>query len=323
VKTLATSIDLAFYNQKTKEISVRGTKLDVSHDVTIVHELTHALQDQHFDLRAFEEVDPMSDESVARSALAEGDATLVMTSFLAGRNVEEVAGVGDAMKTFLSDPKELTSTDVPGGAELAKAPAWIRDSLLFGYVQGFAFCLEVKRAGGQKLLDYAFTTDPPRSSEQILHPEKWHGRRDDPILLRWPDLTAVLPGWKKVSEGETGEATVESLLRPNARNADAAAAGWGGDRFAVYRKEERRLLVWWTEWDSAADAREFQEAAGRLGAGWRVESLSSRRVMVLRGDLDRGRRAAIRTRLAAAEAVQPANRAIDLKALRAAPAAGR
>jgi len=297
-----------------------GAEAAGSEDVVIVHELTHALQDQHFDLKAFEEVDPMSDASVAREALAEGDATLTMTSFLTGTNVEDVPGFGNAMKSILADPQDLpgAGSDVPGGAELAKAPAWIRDSLLFSYIHGFAFCLEVRRAGGQKLLDYAFTTDPPRSSEQILHPEKWLGKRDDPIALRWPDLATALPGWKKVSEGETGEATIQTLLRQGTkdrRKVDIAAAGWGGDRFGVYEKDGRRLLVWWTEWDSDADAREFRAAARRLGAGWRVEPLSDRRILVLRGDFDRKVRATIRARLAAAEAVQPANRQIDLKAL--------
>jgi hypothetical protein len=260
----------------------------------------------------------MSDASTARAALAEGDATLTMTSFLAGQDIAQSPGVGDAMKAWLSNPQALSASDVPGGDELAKAPAWIRDSLLFSYVQGFAFCLEVRRAGGQKLLDYAFTTDPPRSSEQILHPGKWHGRRDDPIALRWPDLATELPAWKKVSEGELGEATIQSLLRESGgdrEKANAAAAGWGGDRFAVYEKAGRRRLVWWTEWDSDGDAREFQAAVRRLGGGWRAEALSPRRVLVLRGDFDRQGRAAVRGRLAAAAAEMPANQEIDRKAM--------
>ena len=135
----------------------------------------------------------------------------------------------------------------------------------------------------------------------------------------WPDLSAVLPGWAKVSEGEAGEATIRTLLRESSRDrrtAQAAAAGWGGDRFAVYEKDGRRLLVWWTEWDGDADAREFEKAARRLGSGWRIEALSPRRVQVVRGDsaLPREQRKALRARLAAAVAAPPANRAIDLKA---------
>lgn len=286
-------------------------------DVVLVHELTHALQDQHFDLQKFEEIDPLSDASAARAALAEGDATLTMTSFLAGMNVEEASGsIANAMKSYFEDAG--IPSDVPGGAEMADAPAWIRDSLLFPYVEGLTFCMEVKHLGGQKLLDYAFTTDPPRSTEQILHPAKWHGRRDDPVVLRWPDLAAVLPGWSKLSEGELGEASIQTLLRKSSGSrakAAAAAAGWGGDRFAVYEKDGQRALIWWTEWDSDAEAREFQASASRLGAGWRVEKLTPRRVLVVRGELTRRQRTTLRGRLLAAESIAPVNAAIDLKTL--------
>ncbi len=313
-------------------------------DVVIVHELTHALQDQHFDLRDFESVDPMTDASTARVALAEGDATLTMMSYVAGASVETVPGMGEALSKAFSDPALLSGSDMadlPGGDELSKAPPWIRDSLLFSYTHGFAFCLDVRRTGGQKLLDHAFKADPPRSSEQILHPEKWHGRlRDDPIVLSWPELADVLPGWVKTSEGEAGEATIRTLLRESGsrrqsrqsrqsrqwRQADTAAAGWGGDRFAVYEKSGRRLLVWWTEWDSDADARELLKAVRGLGAGWQVEALSPRRVLALRGDsgaLTKEQRKALRDRVAAAEAVRPANRPIDLKALGAEPSSPR
>ncbi len=298
-------------------------------DVIIVHELTHALQDQYFDLKSFDNADPMSDAATARAALAEGDATLTMMSYVAGQNVETVPGMGEGLSRAFSD-QALGSgmADLPGGEELSKAPAWIRDSLLFSYVQGFAFCLDVRRTGGQKLLDLAFASDPPRSSEQILHPEKWYGRRDDPVALAWPGLADVLPGWAKVSDGEVGEATIRTLLRGTSRNrasSDLAAAGWGGDRFAVYEKAGRRLLVWWTEWDTEADAREILKATRKLGNGWRVETLSPRRVLALRGDaaLAREQRKALRGRLAAAEAVRPANRPIDLKALGAEPSPPR
>jgi hypothetical protein len=292
-----------------------------SEDVIIVHELTHALQDQHFDLKTFEKVDPLSDASTARAALAEGDATLTMMSYMAGKNVETVPGMAEAMTSMFADPALMAGADVPGGDLLSRAPAWIRDSLLFSYVHGFAFCLDVRRAGGQKLIDLAFTSDPPRSSEQILHPAKWYGRRDDPIVLPWPDLSDVLTGWAKISEGEAGEATLQTLLREKSRDrrqAETAAAGWGGDRFAVYEKAGRRLLVWWTEWDSDADAREFEKAARKLGSGWRVEALSPRRILATRWDaaLPKQQRKALRGRLAAVQAVPPANRAIDLKAFR-------
>ena len=291
-------------------------------DAIIVHELTHALQDQHFDLQKFQGVDPLSEAATARTALTEGDATLTMTSFLVQGNVAALAGFKDTLKSFLGDPEKLAGLAAgdPGAADFAKAPPWIRDSMLFSYVQGFVFCLDARRLGGQKLLDYAFSTDPPRSSEQILHPEKWHSQRDDPIVLRWPDLSAALPGWATASQGELGEATIQTLLQQGSSSREviaAAAAGWGGDWFTVYQKNGQRVLVWWTEWDSETDAQEFLAAARSLGAGWQVEAVSPRRVVLLRGDLSAEQQAAIRAGVTAAAAVTPENRAIDRRLLQA------
>ena len=293
-------------------------------DLILVHELVHALQDQHFDLQKFASADPMADSATARSALVEGDATLAMMSYATGGKVEEMPGVAEMMERFLGDAGQMAAAmpDMPGGEELARAPAFLRESLLFGYLRGFLFSLDLKKKGGQKLLDYAFATDPPRSSEQILHPEKWHGRRDDPVVLVWPDLSPALAGYAKSAEGELGEATVAILLREGMADdakATAAAAGWGGDRFAVYEKEGRRVLLWLTEWDREADAREIEAAVKGLSGDWTAETLSPLRVLVTRGRLSPEEREGIRAALGKAEAKRPENRGIDLSRFSKAP----
>ena len=305
---------------------------DNSEDVTLVHELTHALQDQAFDLRRFEDRDPLSDGGTARTALVEGDATLTMLDFSLGGSLETLPGVDAVLTTMQQDPEKLvdTSPDLPGAKEMAAAPAWIRDTLVFSYFQGAAFCVSARRRGGQALLDYAFTTDPPRSTEQILHPEKWHTRRDDPILLKLPDLAAELPGYRKAAEGEMGELSLRIFLREGLKDperANRAAAGWGGDRFAVYENDGEkgaagRRVVWITEWDTETDAGEFRDALAALPAllGWHVESAGPTRVLAYRGNLPDERWAAVRARLAAVVAEKPANKEIDLKAIGAVPA---
>jgi hypothetical protein len=191
--------------------------------------------------------------------------------------------------------------------------------------------MSTRSRGGQKLLDYAFTTDPPRSTEQILHPEKWHTRRDDPIVVHLPDLAAELPGYVKAAEGVMGELGIRSLLHGEHgdwEGAVKAAEGWGGDRFAVYEKKDGekkgdgRLLLWVSEWDTEADEQEFQVAAAALRSGWRVVGTAPRRAVAIRydrGELTEKQWETILARLAAAPAERPANREIDLTAIGAKP----
>lgn len=295
-------------------------------DTVLVHELTHALQDQSFDLLKLEkEEDPLADSGSALTALAEGDATLTMMDFQSQSRFELLPNAERVMGAMAADPDRMMAAlpDLPGAAQLAQAPVWLRDNLLFPYLQGLTFCISVRTRGGQKLLDYAFATDPPRSTEQILHPKKWHTRRDDPVGIRLPDLGPDLPGYRKAADDVMGELGIRSLLREGLGELDravAAAAGWGGDRFAVYEKAEGgRLLVWVTDWDGDADAREFRTALAGLGRGWRVEAAGPRRVVAIRGDLKLDQRKKIGVRLAKAPAERPANRDIDLAAIGATP----
>lgn len=332
----------AFYDPDRKYLAVvdlgRGEDEEVEKELgpafaararegVLVHELTHALQDQAFDMTRYERTDPLSDADAARLALVEGDATETMMDFLLGKKIEDLPGAAELMGA-MPDDVTAAAPGFPGSREMAAAPAWFRDSLLFSYLRGFRFAVAVRQRGGQKLLDYAFAQDPPRSSEQVLHPEKWYGRRDDPVVLALPDLAPLLPGARKVAEGELGEEGIRILLTGplgGAEAAGAAAAGWGGDRFAVYERDGRRLLAWATEWDTEADATEFLAAAGHLGgkpgAGWTVRRTSPTRVVLVRGDLSRpgekpeALREAVLAGLAAARAERPANRPIDLAAL--------
>ena len=167
-------------------------------------------------------------------------------------------------------------------------------------------------------MDHAFTKDPPRSTEQILHPEKWHARRDDPVPIAWPDLSGELPGYKKISEGQLGELSIKILLNEQLKNEDAAAvsaAGWGGDRFAVYEKDTNRVLVWITEWDNEKDRDEFKEAAKALGDDWMIEPSAPRRAGLVRGKLKISELGALKLKLAGVKTGVPENKAIDFAGL--------
>jgi hypothetical protein len=126
--------------------------------------------------------------------------------------------------------------------------------------------------------------------------------------------------------GELGLRILFHQTLKSREQADAAAAGWGGDRFAVYERDGEkgaagRRVVWITEWDTETDAGEFRDALAALPAllGWHVESAGPTRVLAYRGNLADERWAAVRARLAAVVAEKPANKDIDLKAIGAAP----
>jgi hypothetical protein len=306
-----------------------------SQEGLVIHELTHALQDQHFGLGNLAPTgNGLSDADRARVALVEGDATLTMLGDVAGVSPGDLPAMGTVLKKLLADPQTFMATvsGAPGNAELASAPAWFRETMLFSYMQGAGFCASVLEHGGQRLLDYAFSTDPPRSTEQILHPEKWYGKPDEPAAIAWPDLTAELTGSVKVASGQLGELGIGILLRQGLKDtpqgAASAGAGWGGDQFAVYRLppaggpapeggrvQQPTLLAWITEWDTDEAATRFATAATALGPDWDVQRGAARRVIVLRGALAAGRRTALLAKLAAAPATFAAARSIDPAAI--------
>lgn len=240
----------------------------------LVHEIAHALQDQHFDIGRFWDHEPFSDRSLAAEALVEGDATLVMLSFLVNLPVERFPPGDGPLDPLMVDAAQFTemAPELPGDEELRAAPAYLREHLLFPYLQGLAFCLELRRTGGQKLLDHAFRQDPPVSSEQILHAEKWLGERDEPVRIELPDLAAMFGGGAKKMEGSFGELDTRLILSQRlGEDAQAAAAGWGGDAFALYEVGGREVLVWVTEWDTLEDAEEFRSrAASAFREGWHL-----------------------------------------------------
>ncbi len=237
--------------------------------MVLVHEMSHALMDQYHDLLSLHRsVEHDDDMSLALHSLVEGEAMLSMM----------VGAVGEGDKSLLrSTPgfwnfylnllKPLLS--FAGGPGFGKAPPIIQETLLFPYFRGLTFCLSQSSADGTwKPIDACFS-EPPTSTEQILHPEKYP--QDLPTSLSFPDLTGVLgPGWSEVYSNVLGELQVQILLAGKLSKSESveAAAGWDGDFFRIYRRppeEEKEvsqeiLLVWASTWDSPGDAREFSSA---------------------------------------------------------------
>jgi hypothetical protein len=227
----------------------------------IAHELTHALSDQHYDLdKLHKDAKNDDDRSLAVSALIEGEATLAMMG--AGMDDWNGTKVIQMPAADLDRGLSLISpflTMMGGGKSLREAPAIISETMTFPYLRGMVFCARLTNEGGWKAVDDAYK-NPPVSTEQILHPDKYWGHPDLPTMI---DLGELKPGapWKELGRNVLGELQTSIML---GRQGARAAAGWDGDRYAVFEAPGQKLgLVWFTTWDSEDDAREFTRAYAR------------------------------------------------------------
>ncbi len=228
----------------------------------IAHEMTHALSDQHYDLDDLHEATKKNDDqSLAVSALIEGEATLAMMA--AGQEDWDGSQIVKLPAEGLGRGLELMMpfmTSLGSGQMLKKAPPIIAESMMFPYIRGLVFCARLANDDGWGGIDAAYL-DPPLSTEQILHPNKYKADPDYPALI---DLGELDPGagWREVARNVMGEMQTAVLLRQH--DGKAAAAGWDGDRYAVFEGPNDKLaLIWATTWDSEDDAREFARAYAR------------------------------------------------------------
>ena len=222
----------------------------------MAHELAHALQDQHFNLRRFENwQDGDSDREQAIHALIEGDAMLVMAQYV-------MRNPARAMAFMRAMGREAGSRE-----QFERAPRALRETLTFPYEQGFTFATQVFRRGGWQQVSQAYT-DLPQSTEQILHPEKYFAR-ETPVRVEMPDIARMLGrGWRRSDYDINGELSFYLILDEFLRARDVsrrAAAGWGGDRYSVYEgaRPGEVLIAQMTAWDTEQDAVEFYDAYAR------------------------------------------------------------
>jgi hypothetical protein len=243
--------------------SSRG--LDPYARVILAHELTHAVTDQRFDLTRSDRLaaaPAREDELAAYSGLVEGDATLTMQRYLAQRlTPAEQANAGLAAAADRTPLRDA-------------APPVIRESMLFPYQEGLRFVGVLYQRGGWEAVNRAYR-DPPTSTEQLLHPERYLGDRDRPQPVAVPDLRGRLGGgWRPGVEVGFGELDARLLLQGELAvvAAHRAAAGWDGGRVRTFQRGRGTALVLRTVWDSEAEAGQFCDAmrgwaTGRFGTG--------------------------------------------------------
>ena len=251
---------------------------DTLAEITLAHELNHALEDQVYELR--EDAGAGADDrATAYTALVEGTATAVMYDY-----VQRFVSPGAALSTaFSALPQAEAATE--------SIPPYIQRSLEFSYTGGEEFVRSLRSAAGDswKLVDFALDERPPASTEQILHPEKYL-TFEEPRNVRVGDL-GLGAGWEPTAAGSLGELDTRELLRIGGDDVPyaEAAAGWGGGRYELWQDGDASLVVLRWAWDTPADAREFEAALPRyldarpdeLAPGDAVESSRTATTLVL------------------------------------------
>jgi hypothetical protein len=243
--------------------------------MTLSHELTHALDDQYFDLGRLDvlTLTCQDERATALSSLAEGDAVETSIEW-AQRNLSsaEQSQLQQEAGAFPPPPSTI--------------PPFVLRFQQFPYPNGERFVQALQARGGEHAVDEAFAR-PPVSTEQILHPDRYPS--DLPVDVHVPDLAAALgPGWKASDQMDVGEGFLRLMLelRLPSTQADPAAAGWDGGRYLAWSDGTSEALVMDTVWDTDGDATEFVGAlrawlAEGSGTIADVERRSSRRVRVL------------------------------------------
>ena len=203
------------------------------------HELTHALEDQHFQIEAWvKAARPNDDAEMARESVLEGSATAAMLEYMLKEKGLKLRDLHDI------DPSIFVG-DLAETPMLKKAPSFIKDSLMFPYFGGLTFSLAVLKNDGWKGFASVFAR-PPASTQQIMHPDLYRtGKSLMPIKLNLPD---GLPGsdWTLLEENSMGEFGWKEVLKQflDADRAGKLAAAWEGDVYATYEsKDAKRLLL--------------------------------------------------------------------------------
>ena len=282
----------AFYDYNKKRLFILdSTKDDEEAHLALVHELAHALADQHHNLGKYmKDGNPDDDASTARQAVMEGQATWLSWAYLFwSRN-----GRGEIPENRLD---ELANSAGADGPVYSSAPLYIRESLVFPYNRGILFQDAVFRKLGRKGFDEVFD-HPPVSTQQILHPETYFSKRT-PDMTDAPMLEGALgkPAarqFRELAEGTLGEFDVSALLRQYTEELAGAAeaAHFRGGSYRLYenKRDKRPLLTFVVDWDSPEAAQTFLSMYRQVLKGkWKKLDVSASTAGELDGTGDSGK----------------------------------
>lgn len=240
---------LGTYNPETKQLVVISTNTDdwnATDKTTFVHETVHALQDQHFDIMSvYGDTETMTDDRFyAARSLIEGDASMAEVIYI----VEN-----DLLDQIL---EEYENSELPSTDEI---PFFLMETMTFYYDEGASFVMSIWQEGGWDAVNDVWD-NPPTTSEQIIHPEKYrNGEEAIPVAIADPQ-PLFGDDWRIIEDNEWGELGTRVFLENGGVSSSAAsnaAEGWGGDGVYVITNDEESAMVWTAAWDSEDEAVEF------------------------------------------------------------------
>jgi hypothetical protein len=253
VKVLTEQI-AGLYDPDSQEFFIADWTSPADERPVMSHELTHALQDQHFHIDKWTDAaKPNDDGELARDAVIEGSAMAAMLDY-------ELGGKGSIRDLGDFDPAMLMG-DVDSSPELSKAPKVIQDELLFPYLSGIRFTQQLLKAGNGWPDFYKVFAKPPASTQQIMHPELYL-QGVLPAKVDIPDAKDMIGSeWKKLDENDMGEFGLQEILKqflPKERSS-ALAANWAGDRYSIFenQKNKRTMLEFRVHFANDAAAARF------------------------------------------------------------------
>src|SRR5712671_4064404 len=244
---------VGYYDPRTKVLYVvEGAAKDIA-NITITHELVHALQDQYISMDSVQKIRDDNDRLSAAQSVFEGQAVYEQISImLGGSNIAiNLPGGWDRIREGIRENQASMPI-------FAAAPKVIQETLIFPYLSGAEFYRNYK----ERKPGTVIYKDMPVSTEQIIHPAAFFVNRDAPTKV----ALGTLSNATKVYDNDLGEFETRLFLFQQINDQNEAvrgATGWDGDRYAVINTPQGPGIVWLTVWDSPVEAGEFYDIAGQ------------------------------------------------------------
>jgi hypothetical protein len=285
---LVTEQAAAFYDYTRRRLFLIDSTVDTSEQqVALAHELAHALADQQYPLGKYmREADQDDDAATARQAVVEGQASWLSWAYVAWRN----GGRPEVPERMLNQLSQV-GAEGEGFPVFTEAPLYIRESLVFPYSEGMRFQDALFRELGKKSFDEVFR-NPPRSTQQILHPSAFlSGRNPEKVQPPQPENAR---DFRTRIEGSLGEFDFSALLRQygdqGSGTSVASHVRGGSYRLYEHKRGKYPVLTHRAVFDTAEAARDyFALYQGVLGKKWKKLDIASATEERVTGTGDSGR----------------------------------